>query len=737
MLWCISYCTIIVYHYCVYHNNWSFMGRSYSTVYYNSSSIQKDNFYNFVRASDESTTSEKLNVGFNFAAEESGAKILASNPEAKKVSRILNEDSDKYCLIPRTAPQKWIIVELSEEILMKSIALANFEYYSCSFKHFKVYGSVKYPCKGQKCWELVGSFQASNGRKVQSFIFKKPSITRYIKLEFLTHYGEAEYYCTLSLLRVHGSTLLEDLKKSLQKSSSRKSHEPSSIDAATPQMEEDSTPKLETKHDHHTSDNMATAKIIAETITTGVNDIQANLTNFQQENKTASETENLEEQFGKLLHDDISDFLKQSIDYSKMGITNKSKTNFWASQIKHRLEKLRVCLLTESPTKKFLVVPDIPTMSVMTKQHYINSTIFLKNYSSPYMRPIDNTSSLILSRKHELQPICLAPLRVIWANVSCPSLLRNNSPETIQNVSQSVNFSTTESATYPKTITDDDDDDIDDGDDEAPEDTLSQIINEKENILKSLFNAIKVHGENEVFLRNQIKSLENRYLKTVQYIQQVLEKNGEDHKTIANSFVSLTQKQREAIVSELRHEIDTKLKTKIEEFSTVIDSKIAKIREEQAQQLRSLRKEFLVYGGWASILILFFIFIARPKKEIVIRGRNSPYMDKIDSPKREFQNKGKSPANRLSSMNLLSILYSFFFQNFDEHEDGSNAYIDRRDLYSNNISFDEDAMQDSAIKKISQEEKITQAVVGTRRGSLKFWNESGNLNLFFCLVLKG
>lgn len=155
-----------------------------------------------------------------------------------------------------------------------------------------------------------------------------------------------------------------------------------------------------------------------------------------------------------------------------------------------------------------------------------------------------------------------------------------------------------------------------------------------------------------------------------------------------------------------RHEIDTKVKTKIEEFSNSIDSKIAKIREEQTQQIRSLRKEFFVYGGWASILILFFIFIARPKKEIIIRDRNSPFVDKIDSPKRDFQSKGKNPANRLSSMNLLSILYSFFFQNFDEHEDGSNdEHIDRREIYSHNISFDEDAMQDSFIKKISPRAK--------------------------------
>lgn len=72
----------------------------------------------------------------------------------KKSSRILSEDKDKYLLNPRAAKKKWVTIELSEEIMMHSIALANYEYYSCSVKEFHVLGSTQYPvcCKNYCCY---------------------------------------------------------------------------------------------------------------------------------------------------------------------------------------------------------------------------------------------------------------------------------------------------------------------------------------------------------------------------------------------------------------------------------------------------------------------------------------------------------------------------------------------------------------------------------------------------------
>lgn len=179
---------------------------------------------------------------FNFALDDVGAKVLSSNAEAMGASRVLNENRDKYLLNPSTAKRKWITIELSEEIVMHSLTIANFEHYSCSVKHFQLLGSTQYPCKtsgkrndngrsngvyvdgkermvssrdrrGDCMWEVLGTFRANNTRKMeQSFMLPRPSVVRYLKMLMLSHYNEEEFYCTLTLIRVHGSTLLEDLK---------------------------------------------------------------------------------------------------------------------------------------------------------------------------------------------------------------------------------------------------------------------------------------------------------------------------------------------------------------------------------------------------------------------------------------------------------------------------------------------------------------------------------------------
>jgi len=47
---------------------------------------------------------------------------------------------------------------------------------------------------------------------VQAFLIENPLIwARYLRIEFLTHYG-SEYYCPLSLLRVHGTTMMEEFR---------------------------------------------------------------------------------------------------------------------------------------------------------------------------------------------------------------------------------------------------------------------------------------------------------------------------------------------------------------------------------------------------------------------------------------------------------------------------------------------------------------------------------------------
>lgn len=78
---------------------------------------------------------------------------------------------------------------------------------------FRVSVSDRYPVKIDK-WKDVGTFEARNSRDIQAFLIENPQIwARYIRIDFLSHYGN-EYYCPLSLVRVHGTRMLESWKES-------------------------------------------------------------------------------------------------------------------------------------------------------------------------------------------------------------------------------------------------------------------------------------------------------------------------------------------------------------------------------------------------------------------------------------------------------------------------------------------------------------------------------------------
>ncbi|KAL1212490.1 SUN domain-containing protein 4 [Cardamine amara subsp. amara] len=118
---------------------------------------------------------------YNYAAASKGAKVLSSNKEAKGATSIISRDKDKYLRNPCTTEGKFVVIELSEETLVNTIKIANFEHYSSNLKDFEILD---------------------------------PKWVRYLKLNFLSHYG-SEFYCTLSLLEVYGvdavERMLEDL----------------------------------------------------------------------------------------------------------------------------------------------------------------------------------------------------------------------------------------------------------------------------------------------------------------------------------------------------------------------------------------------------------------------------------------------------------------------------------------------------------------------------------------------
>ncbi|KAJ9558579.1 hypothetical protein OSB04_013193 [Centaurea solstitialis] len=148
---------------------------------------------------------------YNYASASKGAKVLACNKDAKGASNILTIDKDKYLRNPCSSEDKFVIVELSEETLVDTIEIANFEHHSSNLKEFELLGSSVYPTE---TWLKLGNFTAGNVKHAQRFVLQEPKWVRYIKLNLLSHYGTG-FYCTLSFVQVYGvdavEMMLEDL----------------------------------------------------------------------------------------------------------------------------------------------------------------------------------------------------------------------------------------------------------------------------------------------------------------------------------------------------------------------------------------------------------------------------------------------------------------------------------------------------------------------------------------------
>lgn len=159
-------------------------------------------------ASEHGKTSKER---FNYASFDCAAAILKSNPEAKGSSSILDENRDRYMLNKCSASNKYVIVEMCEDILVDTVVLANFEFFSSAFKDFRVSVTDRYPIQ-ERGWKTLGSFVGNNTRTIQVFAIENPLIwARYVRIEFLSHYGN-EFYCPLTLLRIHGTTMMEEYK---------------------------------------------------------------------------------------------------------------------------------------------------------------------------------------------------------------------------------------------------------------------------------------------------------------------------------------------------------------------------------------------------------------------------------------------------------------------------------------------------------------------------------------------
>ncbi|KAM5147913.1 SUN domain-containing ossification factor isoform 2-T2 [Mantella aurantiaca] len=151
----------------------------------------------------------------NYASVECGAKILSANPEAKSTSAILIENMDLYMLNP-CSTKIWFVIELCEPIQVKQLDIANYELFSSTPKDFLVSISDRYPTNK---WVKLGTFHGRDERTVQSFPLDEQMYAKYVKMfikyikvELISHFG-SEHFCPLSLIRVFGTSMVEEYEE--------------------------------------------------------------------------------------------------------------------------------------------------------------------------------------------------------------------------------------------------------------------------------------------------------------------------------------------------------------------------------------------------------------------------------------------------------------------------------------------------------------------------------------------
>lgn len=103
---------------------------------------------------------------FNYASLDCSARVHMAHRSAKSTSSILSSKRDRYMLSPCNSPnkeQRFVVVELCEDIRIDTVQLANFEFFSGVFKDFQV-SVAKTQAEG---WTNAGVYRAKNVRGVQ------------------------------------------------------------------------------------------------------------------------------------------------------------------------------------------------------------------------------------------------------------------------------------------------------------------------------------------------------------------------------------------------------------------------------------------------------------------------------------------------------------------------------------------------------------------------------------------
>ncbi|KAL0220194.1 hypothetical protein RCL1_000049 [Eukaryota sp. TZLM3-RCL] len=162
---------------------------------------------------------------FNFASADFGAKIISYAPEkTKSPSAILLDNKDKYLIVPCSS-QLILDIELVEEVLLSSLSLSSFEFYSGSPSVVHVMSTKQLSRDTAKLpfnlnssidagWIDLGQHDVAT-RHATSSIKLEPVWAKSLRLVVAKWETHRHHLCTISHVKVLGLTPLEQLKLEL------------------------------------------------------------------------------------------------------------------------------------------------------------------------------------------------------------------------------------------------------------------------------------------------------------------------------------------------------------------------------------------------------------------------------------------------------------------------------------------------------------------------------------------
>jgi len=160
-----------------------------------------------------------------------------------------------------------------------------------------------------------------------------------------------------------------------------------------------------------------------------------------------------------------------------------------------------------------------------------------------------------------------------------------------------------------------------------------------------------------------------------------LEKNGEDHKILANSFINLNQQSRENILNEVvcyqlldmadnskKLEMEAKYKAKLDQLEHMLEQRLSRISDGYLEQFANLKRDFITYGVIFVVILLFLYSFTIPHNQISISGDTFKELHTPNSTAGPFFPKkvSKKTSTSATTSSLLQVLYSFFSQDVTE-----------------------------------------------------------------------